>query len=607
MRPSLKSFNLNELKVIVRLIPLFKLYPKTIGVLVFVGIIEALSEGIGIGLFIPFFHSLEKGNFAFDSDSIFGRALIDLFENIPVEERLFTISACIFTLILVKGLLSYLSIHLSSRLSAELGHYLGCQAVERLLYMDINQLENRESGRFINLIENEVYATSEAVEILIYLAITLCIFPIFALVLFAISWQMALTILLALVGITIIIQLATKGLETLSQQAVTADSKFAHQILEICKGMYTIRLFGQEETAKKDFETVSYQSNQIGQSMERLSGSIGPVFEILIAITLLLVLYTFLHNGGSLPDAIVFLMVIFRLYPHVLTLNELRSEIVAAKASVDEVMAFLEAELFPSQPKFANEVYKGFRHSIEFKSVSHQYTASETFAVEDVSLKIKKGQTVAVIGRSGSGKSTIIKLLARFMDPTQGKILIDGKSIHNYQLQSWRNNLTVVGQHDYIFNRSVRENIVLDLSETEDLEVKQASKLAAADEFIAKLPQGYDTILGDQGVRLSSGQLQRIALARAIIRNPEIFVLDEATNALDSVSEHEIQSAFANIKRDRTVIVIAHRLSTIMDADHIIVMEAGRIVEQGSSKKLLAKKDMFARFHELQIQGLAER
>lgn len=213
---------------------------------------------------------------------------------------------------------------------------------------------------------------------------------------------------------------------------------------------------------------------------------------------------------------------------------------------------------------------------------------------------IPAGKTTALVGPSGAGKSTLIKLILRMYDPTKGAIYVDDYNLREMDIKSWRGRIAVVSQDVYVFDTTVRENIAYGRLEATEAEIITAAKLAEAHDFICEFPQGYDTHVGNRGIRLSGGERQRIALARAIVRNPDILILDEATNALDSISEHLIQQALETLSQDRTVIVIAHRLSTVEHADHIIVLEEGRVREQGNMECLLQRNGLYAQLYNLQ-------
>jgi len=220
--------------------------------------------------------------------------------------------------------------------------------------------------------------------------------------------------------------------------------------------------------------------------------------------------------------------------------------------------------------------------------------------LHNISLTIERGKMTALVGSSGAGKSTLADLIPRFYDPTQGKILIDGVDLREFELNSLRRKLAVVSQDTFIFNTSIRNNIAYALEEVDEVAIREAAQLANALEFIEEMPEGFETQLGDRGVRLSGGQRQRIAIARALLRNPEILILDEATSALDSVSERLIQESLETLSVGRTVIAIAHRLSTIVRADKVVVLEQGRLVEQGGYQELLEQRGKLWKYHQMQ-------
>jgi ATP-binding cassette subfamily B protein/subfamily B ATP-binding cassette protein MsbA len=244
-------------------------------------------------------------------------------------------------------------------------------------------------------------------------------------------------------------------------------------------------------------------------------------------------------------------------------------------------------EELPSREQTVAVRRSAVQGAISIRNVSFVYPDSEPTVLHDVSLDVSPGETVALVGRSGAGKTTLTNLIARFYDPTSGSISLDGRDLRDIDLSSYRSLLGIVEQDVFLFDGSVRENIAYARRRADTQDVVAAAEAAAADEFIRRLPEGYDTIIGERGVKLSGGQRQRIAIARAILANPKILILDEATSNLDSESERLIQRSLADLLQDRTAFVIAHRLSTISGADKIVVLEDGRIVEVGSHNQLL--------------------
>ena len=253
-----------------------------------------------------------------------------------------------------------------------------------------------------------------------------------------------------------------------------------------------------------------------------------------------------------------------------------------------------------ASPAQSDRIFPELRHAVRFEAVTFCYEKHKTPALENVSFEIKRGSTVAIVGSSGAGKSTLLDLLLRFRDPQRGRITVDGRPIEELDPVAWRSRLAVVSQDPYIFDETVRFNILYGRPDGNDVELVEAANLAYADAFIRRLPQGYDTLVGERGVRLSGGQRQRLVLARALVRSPDVLILDEATNSLDSITEKALQQALARFARDRTVIIVAHRLSTIERANHILVFDRGRLVEQDDFSSLLAANGLFARMYQLQ-------
>jgi ABC-type multidrug transport system fused ATPase/permease subunit len=241
---------------------------------------------------------------------------------------------------------------------------------------------------------------------------------------------------------------------------------------------------------------------------------------------------------------------------------------------------------------------------VEFENVSFSYPGKQSFALRNVSFELGQGQTLALVGPSGSGKTTIVKLLMRFYDPTEGRVLVNGVDLREYQQRSVREKLGVVLQDVALFNDDIGENIAFAIPSASAEQVRAAARAAHADEFIQRLPQGYATLVGERGIKLSGGEKQRVAIARAMLRDPQLIILDEATSALDSESEHLVQRAFETLLRGKSSIVIAHRLSTVMNADRILVVKDGRIVESGRHGALAGRAGgLYAKLFDLQSRG----
>jgi subfamily B ATP-binding cassette protein MsbA len=316
---------------------------------------------------------------------------------------------------------------------------------------------------------------------------------------------------------------------------------------------------------------------------------------IILALTL------FVTNGiMQTASLLTFLFILFRLVPALHEINGSRAAASGLWGSLNNIRELLETK---NKPYLQNghRSFPGLRQAITFKSVDFGYD-SQQFVLNDINLTIKQGEMTALVGASGAGKTTLVDLIPRFYDPTRGSILIDGADIREFQINSLRRRFAIVSQDTFIFNTNVRDNIAYGTEGATESDIIEVARLANALEFIQEMPEGFETRLGDRGVRLSGGQRQRIAIARAILRNPEILILDEATSALDSISERLIQASLEKLAEGRTVIAIAHRLSTIIRADKVVVMEQGRVVEEGSYQELLDLRGKLWNYHQMQYE-----
>jgi len=305
--------------------------------------------------------------------------------------------------------------------------------------------------------------------------------------------------------------------------------------------------------------------------------------------------------GTLSPDGFVrFIVYLFAMLQPARKLGNVNAQIQSGLASAERVFSITDVKsniIEKSNPKGIRK----FKKELEFKNVDFKYEKSNVYSLENVSLTISKGMVVAIVGGSGSGKTTMIDLIPRFFDVTDGSIMIDGEDIRNFSINDLRNMMGIVSQETILFNDTIANNINYGNLDFNLEKIKSASDAANALEFIENLPEGFNTIVGEKGTRLSGGQKQRISIARAILKNPEILILDEATSALDSESEKKVQSAIDTLIKNRTVIVIAHRLSTITQSNNIIVLDNGKIVESGSHEQLLTLKGKYKSLYNIQF------
>ncbi|WP_341528427.1 ABC transporter ATP-binding protein [Nostoc sp. UHCC 0302] len=591
---------MQEAKVIHRLLPILKIYPSAVAAIITLGFVSSLLEGLGISLFIPLIQSFIQPQSLGIDDNYFINFFNQIFNNYSNNQRLLIVVLCIFCSVVLKNCLVYGKGILFAWFNGQVGHQLRSGVFQQLLSVSYSFIENSDSGDLVNILCNETWQTSEALATSLSLVTTICNIAVYVSILLLISWRLTLLVTVLMVLISFVNQIMTRQVKKLGKRAVEVNSVLAKRMWEGLAGMREIRAFGREDYEQKRLTTASSQVVKTFLKLEIVSGTVGPVSEILSLFVLLCILVSALvYNRGLLPQILTFIFVLHRLQPLVIQLNGIRVGLITLVTAVEDVMSFLD----PSDKPYihsGNTPYKSINKGIYFESVSFQYYPEETPALEDVSICIPSRKTTAIVGPSGAGKSTIIALICRFYEVNSGEIYVDNYSLREVNLTDWRSQIAIVSQDIYMFSATILENIAYGRLDAAKDEIITAAKLANAHEFIQELPQGYHTKVGDRGLRLSGGQRQRIALARAIVRNPQILILDEATNALDSIAENLIQEALNTLSHNRTVIIIAHRLSTIEQADQIIVLNEGKVVEQGNLQHLLKIDGLFAQLYNLQ-------
>lgn len=589
------------MKVIRQLLPYFRFYPWGIPCIVVIGVMASLAEGLGIGLFIPLLQSLFADQSTESASVGFGAFLTDLFAGFEEANRLTAISIGIFVCILMKSVLDYSNTALFSWLEARIGHRLRSGIFDQLLAIHYRHLERDSSGRLLNALSTESWNTGDALQHLVATIIASCTLGVYTLVLLLISWKLTIGVAVVLLVIWFLIRLMLLPARHISQKLTRSNAALATRMVEGIDGMKVIRAFGREEFEKARFDENSKHVSRLCLRLSLIRGAVGPLYELVGVAIVLVFLSTLSGTSKDLPTLLVFIFVLYRLLPRIKSLDNARVALLSSTGSVEEVATMLSRD--DKQYTESGAVrHAGLQRDIRFDHVTFRYEEADAPAVHDLSFRIPAGKTTALVGPSGSGKSTVIKMLLRLYDPATGEITVDDTGLADLDLKSWRLRLAMVSQDVFVFDSSVRDNIGYGRESASDAEIEQAAKLADAHDFISELPEGYDTRIGDRGTRLSGGQRQRITLARAILRDPDLLILDEATNSLDSLSESLIQLSLDELRGERTIVVIAHRLSTIERADNIIVLAGGELREQGTLDELLGNDGLFAELYRLQAQ-----
>lgn len=454
---------------------------------------------------------------------------------------------------------------------------------------DVNIIQLSISTTFSNLIK-------EPLTIIVFLGIAI-----------SISWQLSLfAFIIVPIASLIIAWIGNK----LKKQTIILQTKLADitSILqETISGVKIVKAFSMEQFENQRFmnETKSYF--KLVLKTVRIRNLSSPITEILSVIIGAVIIY----YGGILvlvdktlnaSEFLGFLFAIFQMMPPIKELGSVNNRIQEASAAADRIFEITDIE--PHIKNIPNAIkLKDFKNEIEFKNVSFKYEDSDVKVLDNLNFKVKRGEIIALVGPSGGGKSTLADLIPRFYDPTEGQIIIDGNNIKDVTIESLRSKMGIVTQETFLFNTNIAENIAYGLKDYPIDKIIEAAKTANAHNFISEMPQGYNTIIGERGIKLSGGQRQRLTIARALLKNPEIMIFDEATSALDNESEILVQEAIERLMLNRTTFVIAHRLSTIRNATNILVLDRGRIIQQGTHDKLISEeKGLYKKLYEMQFR-----
>ena len=468
---------------------------------------------------------------------------------------------------------------------------------------DVGYFSGQRKGDIISRITSDVMVVQYCITNTLQVAFREPFLIIGYLVLMlSISWELALFSVLFLPFVGFIIGSIVKKLRhpaSLSQQRM---GDLVSVLDESLGGIKIVKTYTATEYIKEKFHSLNQNLSDTLLWMARRQQLASPMSEFLgiTAVAIILVFGGTLVMKGSLSGAgfIAFIAAFSQITRPVRAFIDQFANINQGVAAGERIFAVLDDKNEITDAVDAKE-FKGFNDKIEFRDVRFSYDESREI-IHGVSFEVRKGETVALVGPSGGGKSTLSELMERFYDTDSGDILIDGVSIRDYKQESLRSAMSLVSQETVLFNDTIKNNIALGRTDATDEEIVAACKIANAHNFIVESPEGYNTNIGDRGAKLSGGQRQRLSIARAVLKNPEFLILDEATSALDTESEKLVQDALTKLLKGRTSVVIAHRLSTIMNADRIFVIDEGRIVEEGKHKELLNKGGVYAKLVELQ-------
>ena len=541
------------------------------------------------------------------TEAAFARLLKPLIDGGFVDKDPATIRwvpLAIIGVFLLRGVTSFINEYTASWLTGRLVQTLREEMFVKLLRLPVSFYDREQSGRLISRIASDVNQVTEAGFNVITVAVKdgVTTLGLLALLLYT-DWQLTLICFVVMPAVTACMHFVGKRLRGLARENQLRMGQMVQVVSEAIDGRKVVKIYGGEQYEAQRFHEAAdaLRRNQVKQSAA--SSANTGVTQLMIACALAAILYFAAlraqHGGFSAGDFMSFLTAMMLLFAPIKRITGISQALQRGLAAAETIFQFLDE---PEEKQAGLPLAGKTRGQLELQQLSFSYPGSERPALKQISLTLNAGETVALVGSSGSGKTTLASLVPRFYEPDSGRLLLDGVPLADYALSALREQIALVSQDVVLFNGTVAANIaygVLDKVGRE--QIVEAARAANALDFIEALPEGFDTEIGENGTCLSGGQRQRLAIARALLKNAPLLILDEATSALDTESERLVQAALDNLMKNRTTLVIAHRLSTIEQADRIVVMHQGEVIEVGTHQSLLAENGMYAKLHSMQF------
>ena len=541
------------------------------------------------------------------SNLAFTALLIPLIDEAFVAEgqqNLVWIPLAIAAIFFIRSIGSFLGFYYIGSIGQQVVKELRAEMHEKLLYSPASYYDSSTLGTILSKftfdVERVTWAGAKSIPIIVRDTLTVISLLVWMLY---ISWKLTCILFIAAPLVYLVIRYATRRFRKLSHRIQNTTGDITARVEEAISAQSIVKLFTAEKNEIDRFEVINDKNRRNQTKFIAVKAVNTPLVQLIVGIAFAFVIYVAFMPAvkadltpGSFASFVTAVMGMLNSARKLTTINQILQAGIAASESVFKLIDQ------PAQQDTGHIDIHQSKGNVEFKNVTFRYESKSDLILDNITLQAKKNEMIALVGKSGSGKSSLVKLIPRFYEAQSGEILIDGNLISDISLQSLRNNISMVNQDVILFNDTIANNISYAMPEKSRQDVMHAAQQAHLTEFIEKLPEKYDTLVGDKGVLLSGGQRQRIAIARALLKDAPILILDEATSSLDSESEYHIQEAINELRKNRTTFVIAHRLSTIESADRIYVLDKGKVVEHGAHEELVKQQGAYANLYQRQFK-----
>ena len=521
-----------------------------------------------------------------------------------VPFSLWWIPGVLVSIFVLRGIGTFATAYYNNWVLSRVLNDLRAQAFARLLRLPVARFHEESTGKVINTVVGDVRQVVDMINS-VFISFVRDVLVVIGLLgsLLWLNWMLTLVAIVVVPLTAVIVRTTSRRLRHLNRENQRVTAEMTQVVEEAARGHQVIRVFSGENYENRRFYLRSEALRGFSQRMTVAFAATTPVTQIATSLALSLVVVLALRADMTVGEFTQFVTMMLMLLTPLKALAEVNGPMQRGIAAAETVFELIDA---PVEHDPGTRTLARAQGHVRFEHVKFRYPNAQSPALDDVSLDVKPGQTVALVGMSGGGKSTFVNLVTRFYEPEAGRILLDGIPYQDIQMASLRAQLALVSQNVVLFDDTLRANIAYGVEHVDEARLAAAIHAAHLGDVVARLPEGVDTMIGENGMRLSGGQRQRVAIARAIYKDAPILILDEATSALDNESERAVQAALDTLMAGRTTFVIAHRLSTIEGADLIVVMEHGCIVEQGTHDELLARGGMYANLYRLQFSALVE-